>query len=364
MKLPRFLDFRRPKGIRFSDFPYARYTDSLNPLWLMYELYRQPVCQVNDERVYSNEAVKFLEEKARLVGRASSIEDINSPNEGDDFMRVSSERDTRQYLWRDNLFATSTKNDGLISLTSYHPVNCASVHDAFKSYIVESKGDARVSVLISRNGSLVANKISFAPPILDLELNYGTGFTKVHETIMDKLAKKKAGLLLFHGIPGSGKSTYLKYLTSVINREFIFIPVGMAGQLASPDFISLLTEKKEAVLILEDAEQAVQERGNGGNDSAVSTLLNLADGILGSILNITVIVTYNADKQYIDKALLRKGRLSFDYDFGPLKVEDARQLATHLGKTLTISEPTTLADIYGAEDDTNYQAPTVRRMGF
>jgi SpoVK/Ycf46/Vps4 family AAA+-type ATPase len=138
----------------------------------------------------------------------------------------------------------------------------------------------------------------------------------------------------------------------------------MTDQLASPDFISLLMNKKEAVLILEDAEKAVQERGGNGNDSAVATLLNLADGILGSLLNISIIVTYNADRQFIDKALLRKGRLSFDYDFGPLKTADAARLMKHLGKDAAVEGPMTLADIYGVEDDTGHTPVEPKQVGF
>lgn len=40
---------------------------------------------------------------------------------------------------------------------------------------------------------------------VDLELNYGKGFTETHEKILDKLKNKKHGLFLFHGEPGTGK---------------------------------------------------------------------------------------------------------------------------------------------------------------
>ena len=44
------------------------------------------------------------------------------------------------------------------------------------------------------------------PLIEDLALNYGPAFLDVHQTIFKALAKKDGkGLVLLHGIPGSGK---------------------------------------------------------------------------------------------------------------------------------------------------------------
>lgn len=347
--------------------PYGICDSGINPLNLLFELYRQSVCTMRDKRRYAPAILAFLREHGTLVSSAliaGAKKRFELLDEDEGPWADANDDDNWLYLYRDNLVLAYVKEDRNVEVTIHYPVDKPCVHDEFKEWAVETKGESRVSILITRHGNLVASPISFAPPVLDLALNYGTDFVKTHETIVTKLNKRKAGLFLFHGKPGSGKSFYIKYLSSIIEREFIFIPVGMASQLSSPDFISLLTKKREAILILEDAEQAVQQRGTGADDSTVATLLNLSDGILGSILDITIIVTYNAARQDIDKALLRKGRLSFDYDFGPLKVDDARRLATHLGKTLTISEPTTLADIYGAEDNTNYQAPVERRMGF
>ena len=58
----------------------------------------------------------------------------------------------------------------------------------------------------------------------------------------------------------------------------------------------------------EDAEKVIGDRQNSGSSVGVSNLLNLSDGILGDILNIHVIATFNMDKERIDSALLRKGR--------------------------------------------------------
>ena len=51
----------------------------------------------------------------------------------------------------------------------------------------------------------------------------------------------------------------------------------------------------------------------------------------------------------IDSALLRKGRLISQHEFSKLSTEDAQKLSNQLGFSTKITEPMTLADIYGQE---------------
>ena len=62
------------------------------------------------------------------------------------------------------------------------------------------------------------------------------------------------------------------------------------------------------VLLIEDADQCLISRMTD-NLPAISTLLNLADGILGRCLDVRVIATSNAKVVDVDKALLRPGRI-------------------------------------------------------
>ena len=71
----------------------------------------------------------------------------------------------------------------------------------------------------------------------------------------------------------------------------------------------------DSVLIIEDAEKVVRNRNGNGNETAVSNLLNLSDGILGDCLKTQIVATFNTERQLIDKALLRKGRLIAEYKF-------------------------------------------------
>jgi hypothetical protein len=77
----------------------------------------------------------------------------------------------------------------------------------------------------------------------------------------------------------------------------------------------------------------------------------MTDGILGDVLKLNVIVTYNCDRQDIDEALLRKGRLKAEYSFQGLKKHQAAKLIKTLDLDIKADDNMTLADIYYAKSD-------------
>jgi len=154
-------------------------------------------------------------------------------------------------------------------------------------------------------------------------------------------------------------------LSGEITRKIAYIPVSLINSLVSPDMLPLLMDNKDIVLVLEDAEKALLSRDISENSAIVSTILNLTDGFIGQALNISIIATFNTEKDKIDEALLRKGRLRLSHEFKKLSLEDGKTLAKSLGKPESaITEEMSLADIYNLEDHTGYSEPEVRRVGF
>ena len=139
----------------------------------------------------------------------------------------------------------------------------------------------------------------------------------------------------------------------------------MAGELDSPNIISLLLENPNSVFVIEDAEQLLVSRDNQKN-SYISLILNLTDGILGEGLGIQVIATFNTDLSNIDKALLRKGRLIALYDFKALSIEKSKNLLNHLGEyDHQVTAAMTLADIYNLKElPSNEIQPIRNSIGF
>ncbi len=200
---------------------------------------------------------------------------------------------------------------------------------------------------------------------IDLETHYNDDFQTVNSLIFNSLSTlERNGLILLHGKYGSGKTYYLRYLMSKIERKFIYFPLSMLEELNSPEFLPFICEERNSVLILEDCESLLVHRENGHNNaSALSNLLNLGDGLLSDALSINVICTFNAGIKKIDDAILRKGRLLARYEFKELELRKARALAQKIGRNANIEHPMTVSDIYNLEEK-SFENKPVKSIGF
>ena len=188
-----------------------------------------------------------------------------------------------------------------------------------------------------------------------------------HDDIQEFIESDKSGIAIFHGQPGCGKSSYIKYLMKT-NPSERFTVISTDLVLRSPEKVRdyMINNGKSRIYILEDCENLLRSR-NSGNDSGtvLSDILNFADGILGSLTKTKYILTFNSPVTEIDKALQRRGRLRIKYEFGPLRGDNLRRAAEKLGIDLTqedLLDGLTLADLY------NYSSPKYiqerKRIGF
>lgn len=201
----------------------------------------------------------------------------------------------------------------------------------------------------------------------DIESNYNDDFIPIHNLIVDFLSQDlQHGLVLLHGKFGTGKTSYLRYLISTVNKRVIFLPLELIESISSPGFLPFISHYKDSVLIMEDCEELLRPRDvNNFKQGGLANLLNLGDGLLADALNIKIICTFNAELKLIDKAILRKGRLVARYEFNELEVEKAKKLCEKLNITTEIIEPITLAELYNLSDkDFNFQNSEYRKLGF
>lgn len=233
-----------------------------------------------------------------------------------------------------------------------------------KKFIKIQKKSSDINLIIAREGDLVTKELHIKKPKIDFNLHYNEDFSSMHKIIVKQLNKMDhTGLYLFHGDPGTGKSTYIKYLIHQVRKKVIFISPKMAGQLDNINMTPFLLENRNSILVIEDSEELITSREEVRN-SNLSMLLNLTDGLLGESLGIQIIATFNTDVKNIDKALLRKGRLSLIYEFKALSVKRTNILLNKLGHELEVEKPLSVADIFNFEINTNY-APKIRGvLGF
>jgi len=242
-----------------------------------------------------------------------------------------------------------------VNAASSNPEKLKELCSEFTKYV--SKKSSKIHLLTNSYGDVVLQPIDITPSTVDLELNYGKKFVGIHEEIINSLSNKLSGLYLFYGDPGTGKSSYIKYLlNSVTSRKIVYVPINLIDSLISPDFLPLLISNRNLILVIEDAEKALLSREeNTGNSSIVSAILNLTDSFIGNALNVTIIATFNTKKENIDKALLRKGRLKLSHEFKKLEVEEAQKLIDSLKFEYIVKEPMSLAEIYYLYEDNKFK---------
>lgn len=215
-----------------------------------------------------------------------------------------------------------------------------------------------INLIVQARSRLELKAMEIKRTRLDLDLYYNDDFKAIDALVQNRLKKNRdKGIVLLHGLPGTGKTSYLRYLVGRIKKRVLFLSPSVAGDLMNPQFIELLAEYPDTVLVIEDAENIIMDRRLGSNAS-VSNLLNISDGLLADFLNVQIICTFNSALSSVDQALLRKGRLIARYEFGKLGVGKAQRLSNHFGFDKVITEPMTIAELANPDAPEQQVQPT------
>jgi hypothetical protein len=227
---------------------------------------------------------------------------------------------------------------------------------------VNDLGAPSIEILSVSNGQVGTISTEIEKVVFDeeeLSLHYGKDFPSFDKTLRHKLLTTSKGIALLHGPPGCGKTFYIRYLIASLKKEgkrLLLIPKNVLDIMATPEFTEFMISEfsnSNAVIIIEDAEALLRKRDEATDDgrAAVSTLLNLSDGLLNDMFKLQFICTFNTALDNIDSAILRKKRLLALRYFKPLTQTEAQELidSKELGKEATGAM--TLSEIYSLEDE-------------
>jgi len=345
----------------FNRRPYFAHCYQVLPSSLRFEA---PLKETKENMEAVLSLIDFETYTLQYAHKAWNTKDVKNADQAEDFVHY-------------HLLQSSTKSLIVMVLLDKNEIEVDFLYDVHDKEVEEWAiaahqkirthfGETRASsfkILSREGGSFHTEEVSSGNLTkMDLNTHYNADFLEINDIVCNSFEEEKSGLILLHGKPGTGKTSYIKHLISVFEEKtFIFIQNEFVGDLLKPEFISFLIRNKDAVLIIEDAERVIMARETT-KESVVSTILQLTDGLFSDYLNIKIICTFNSDLEKVDKALLRKGRIIANYEFSALSEGKTKALAESLGYGKAKGEMT-LAEIFNL-DKKDFSKPDPGAIGF
>ncbi|MDE2425765.1 MAG: ATP-binding protein [Elusimicrobia bacterium] len=268
-----------------------------------------------------------------------------------------------------------SEDDAAINFIGNDLSVCEKIISTFKDVFKTSIPKGRIYMLAM--GKQGPNLTLLGSGGVDLKLgNYNQSVANgMNHVIEDLNSTSPCGrLVILNGPPGVGKTFLTRgILNSVEKSMFVLVPPNLIEALAEPNFVKAIIENKGSlekdtptILIAEDADRCLERRA-GDNMSAISSLLNITDGIFGSLIDLRVICTTNARSVDIDDAILRPGRLCKHIEVGKLTPDIAASVFNRLTKKdKKFEKETDLATVYRIARDEGWVPDKIenKTLGF
>jgi hypothetical protein len=176
----------------------------------------------------------------------------------------------------------------------------------------------------------------------------------------DGVENRAGRLILWHGAPGTGKTTAVRALSRswsawcephyVMDPERLFAEPAYLLQVAGVDHGAEEDPRSRRwrLVIAEDCDEYLRDDAKLRAGASLGRLLNLCDGILGHGLRVLVLLTTNEDVGRLHPAITRPGRCLSQVEFASFSPAQAHDW---LGRPpLAPERPMTLAELYALRE--------------
>lgn len=208
-----------------------------------------------------------------------------------------------------------------------------------------------------------------APTWDEIDANYpATVRREIDQLLAVERPHGRGKLILWHGEPGTGKTTALRALLRaweawcsaqyVADPECLFSHPGYISDVLTrspaPKYGPTLSRAGEPeaiwrLIIAEDSDEYLRASARHDAGAGLGRLLNLADGVLGQGFNTLILLTTNEELNRVHPALIRPGRCLARVEFTRFPVAEARAWLPVTARSP--EQPITLAELFELRGD-------------
>jgi hypothetical protein len=258
-----------------------------------------------------------------------------------------------------HVLVTIGTGGGHVEVAADSYTTARSVGSAICERIMEaSHDDGKLSITTWRSTSsgkyLTSRTEIVTQPWSAIASNYPTPTRSEIERLvsmtLDAAGRPSGRLILWHGVPGTGKTYALRALleawSSWCRPELVIDP---EAAFSDPDYLfTLMTrdfgnERPWRLVVVEDADKFLRADARLRDNPALDRLLNLTDGILGQGQRLLVLLTTNSQLTSLHPAIVRPGRCLAVTEFRRFEPIEAR---TWLGRDADTRGAMTLAEMF------------------